>query len=278
MITLGLIGAGKWGQNYLKLADKLNIKIKVGNRLDWHELINSKTCQGIIIATHPDSHVKIALEALKNNLPVMIEKPLALTNTEINILQEYKNNAPILVNHIHLFAPAYEYMYNIIQPFDITHIRSIGCNKGPYRNYSSLLDYGPHDVAMGLHLFRTNDDPIVDYIYRTSPDGIGDQFELNLKYLGNISHRITVGNAGPQKTRLFEVETTKGNLFIYNDVLDNKLFCNNNSIKINDISPLENALNHFIKSLNGYVDHRFGLEPSLKIIKTLEYCYNHTHR
>jgi predicted dehydrogenase len=54
MITLGLIGAGTWGQNYLKLADKLNVKMLVGGRLDWHELINSKKCQGIIVATPPE--------------------------------------------------------------------------------------------------------------------------------------------------------------------------------------------------------------------------------
>lgn len=272
MITLGLIGAGQWGQNYLKLADKLNVKMLVGDRLSWHELVNSKKCQGIIIATPPDTHVEIALEALSNNLPVMIEKPLALNIQEAAKLKEYDGKLPILINHLHLFAPAYEYICKAVQPMNIAHIRSVGCNKGPYRNYSSLFDYGPHDIAMGMHLFKTNDDPIIDFVIETSPDGVGNQFEINLKYFQTISHHITIGNAGPQKTRFFEVQTNLGNCFVYNDLSEYKLTCNNAAIKINTLTPLENAVSCFIKSIDGYTDDRFGLDISLKTIKILDYC------
>lgn len=271
MIDVCIVGVGKWGLNYLKLADKLGINFIIANRFNWKEIINSKKCQGVIITTPPDSHVEIAIESLKNNLPVMIEKPLALNSDDALKLKKYENHAPILINHLHLFAPAYEYICKNILPEDIVKIKSIGCNNGPYRNYSSLLDYGPHDFAMGAFLLQTNDLPEVDFFSEITNNN-SKNFELNIKYFEKIPHHITVGNAGPEKIRLFEVKTIKNNIFIYNDMSNNKLLLDNKIITVGNISPLENSLNSFIKSFNGYIDNRFGLDIGINFLKIFEQC------
>lgn len=275
MKTLGLVGNGKWGSNYIHIASQLKepVKIIVGNRLDWYELIHSKKCDGIIIATPPDSHIKIAREALKANLPVMIEKPLALSLHDALILKEYESNAPILVNHLHLFSPAFEGMCRIIDPLDIIEIRSTGVNVGPFRNYSSLFDYGPHDLSMGMYLTKSNS-PEIEMSIRSAPASSypsANTFELKLIYLKDIYHRITVGNAGPQKTRNFYV-TTKKDVYLYDDVSEEKLFINNKPQEISKISTLENSLEHFIKSIDGYTDNRFGLDLSINIVSILQNC------
>jgi hypothetical protein len=257
--TLGLIGAGKWGQNYIKLCDKLNINLKIGNRLNYKDLY--KSCQGIIIATPPDSHVNIAIEALEYNIPVMIEKPLSFSYDEGCKLLKYNN---ILVNNLHLFSPAFEYIYN--NAINIKEIISIGCNKGPYREYSSLFDYGPHDLSMGLYLCSKT--PTLNYIKKINTNN-AEQYNLNINY-GTVNHNIVVGNAGPNKKRLFKVITEENNIFIYDDLKKDKLLFNNKSINISQISTLENSLLHFTKLLDGYIDSRFGVELSLKYTKFLE--------
>ncbi len=274
MKTLGLIGVGKWGKIILNTLEKLPVNVITAGRLDWYELIHSKKCDGIIIATPPNSHIKIATEALKLNLPIMIEKPLSLKYQEALQLKEYETKAPILINHLHLFSPAIEELYKIINTDDIVHIRSVGINIGPFRDYSALFDYGSHDVSMGLYLTRSV--PSIEFVYchkKQIEKNTGCTFEIELDYFQRFKHRITVGNAGPQKTRLLEIKTTKNNLFIYNDLKDNKLYVNGSSIELSKISTLENSLWHFIKSIEGYTDNRFGLDIALKTTKILEECY-----
>lgn len=273
-MIIGLIGGhGKWGQNYLKLADQLNIQFKVAGRNDWTSLISSKTCDGIIIATPPESHVDIAIECLKNNIPVMIEKPLSLSLDDALKLKQYENNAPILVNHLHLFSPAFEKMCSMINPNEIINIESVGCNKGPYRSYSSLLDYGCHDIAMGLFLFKSINLPKIDYFYSLSSDGIGNIFNFCLKYSPSY-HKIRTGNDSIIKERIFEVTTTDNNTFVYNDLIDNKLSCNGVTIFINNISPLQNALQCFLDAINGKQDDRLGLDLSFKVMEVIQNINN----
>ena len=260
--TLGLIGTGKWGQNYIKLCDKLNINLKIGDRLNYKDLIKSKSCQGIIIATPPDSHVNIAIEVLEYDIPVMIEKPLSFSYDEGCKLLKYKTN--ILVNNLHLFSPAFEYIVNNAK--NIKNIISIGCNKGPYRDYSSLFDYGPHDLSMGLYL--CNKIPTINYVKKINTNN-AEQYNLNINY-GNINHNIIVGNAGPNKKRLLKVITEENNIFIYDDLKKDKLTFNDNIVKVSEVSTLENSLFYFIKLLDGYIDDRFGVELSLKYTKFLE--------
>lgn len=265
MKTIGLIGAGKWGQNYIKLANKLNIKLKIANKLNWKDLIRSKICDGIVIATPPDSHIEISIEALEKNIPVMIEKPLALNYEDAVQLAKYKTT--ILVNNLHLFSPAFEYIVNNIDKNDITEITSIGCNKGPYRDYSPLFDYGSHDLSMGL--FISKEKPILQNIKTLHFDENAQQYELNIIYK-NIKHNMVVGNFGPDKQRIFTVKTRQNDIFVYNDLAINKLLLNNKPVSILEISTLENSFSSFIKATEGYIDSRFGIEDSLEAVKFLE--------
>lgn len=265
MKKIGLIGAGKWGQNYIKLANKLNIDLHIGTRLNWKDLINFNNLDGIIIATPPDSHIEIAIEALDKQIPVMIEKPLSLKYEEAIKLLKY--TTPILVNNLHLFSPAYEYICNNIKKEDILEISSIGCNQGPYREYSCLFDYGPHDLSMGMYLLKQK--PKLLSIKTLNLTTLSSQYELLVSY-DDVKHKIVVGNFGPNKQRIFTIKTKQNNIIIYNDLLKDKLKYNNKIIDIDPISTLENSFLHFIKAIDGYIDDRFGVDLSISYVKFLE--------
>jgi hypothetical protein len=265
---IGLIGSsGVWAKNYLKLADQLNIEFLTANRDDWRSFLSQ--CQGVIISTPPQSHVEIAIEILKCNLPVMIEKPLSLTLSEALTLKEYENNAPILVNYLHLFAPAFEKINNLINHDSIIKFRSIGCNKGPYRDYSPLFDYGAHDVAMGLYLSKNIKDVVTGIISQSKPDLNNSLYSFNIKY-GKINHEVLIGNGSNTKIRRFEASDAL-NTYVYDDLAKNKLTCNDDPIIIENLSPLENSLCCFLKTIDGNIDDdRLGLDISYKTTQILE--------
>lgn len=272
-INLGIVGVGKWGKNYLKLADKFNVNFKIGDRSNENNWKNLKDITGVIIATPPDSHVEIAKHFLEQDIPVMIEKPLCLSAQEAESLSDYKT--PILVNHLHLFSPAFEEITKQCKLGRITQIKSVGTGDGPHRDYSSLYDYGSHDLSMGLFL---SSEYLPKVEEATENDGT---YNVKLKY-SNYTHYFKVSNNNKKKQRyltiiFIDTDDAKKHI-IYSDVSEGKLFIFGKTFDgLNKISTLENSFSHFLNAvkakmgLNNYImDDRFGVDLSVKMLKLIK--------
>lgn len=264
-MNLLLAGAGTWGQKYITTISKLGLNLEVANRNNWRSLIDESP-DGVIIATPPSSHIEIAEYALDRNIPVMIEKPLALTLSDAKQLKKY-DSKKILVNNIHLFSSAYQELVRIVSKEGVKSIYSSGMNAGPYRDYSALLDYGSHDLSMGMFLC---DPGSVELQYCSETIiGRGKNWDLLFMYDDSIQHRCVVGNGGLLKRRLFEVTTLRGNIIKYNDLAEDKLTFNDKVLDISSALPLENACFRFLSTILGETDDRNGIQLSLKYLQVL---------
>ena len=264
-----LVGAGKWGKQCAGVLSKFNnVVLKIADRTNWKSLIDEHP-DGVVICTPPESHIEIATYSLDKNIPTMIEKPLALSYQEASQLLKYGDSVPILINNLHLFSPAFQQICQLVSSKDIVSISSYGTNTGPIRNYSSLFDYGPHDISMSLYLMKSM--PIVDLISHQSSDD-KELFEICLTYQPFIKHYMCIGNGSPIKQRYFEVVTQANDILIYDDLAKHKLIINNKIPVIESGTTLESSFNHFIKSLDGYQDDKFGVALSLQVLKILEEC------
>lgn len=263
MYSIVLIGSGVWGQKYILtfLNSFPNICLKIANRDNWQRLVDNKP-NGVIICTPPDSHVEIASYALERGISTLIEKPITLSSKDAEKLSKF--TAPILVNHIHLFAPAYEELKKRLSS-SIISIRSVNKNNGPFRNYSSLLDYGCHDVAMSLDLF--NHFPVnVTTLKHDSSNG-GKLWDLSLSFNNQSSSHITVGNGAQNRSSFLEVHCEKEK-FLY----DKYGLTQDSNVFQSTVTPLERAIDVFIKSIDGITDSRLGIKLSIDVMKTLELC------
>lgn len=248
-----LIGAGKWGKNYIStLSSFNNVQLTVANKDNWEYLIEQKP-DGIIIATQPEYHISIAQYAISYNIPIMIEKPLALSTKEILSLDK---KAIILVNYIHLFSEAYQWIAKSIDTSTITKIISYGYNNGPIRNYSSLWDYGSHDLSMILYLLQKTPDMInINIVPETNTIY---NIEMNFENIKSIS---TIGNGAIESRRFLNIEFN-GMSISYDD----------KQRPIVHNSPLKNAVSEFLNIINGKTSDKCGLELSLQITHILEQC------
>jgi predicted dehydrogenase len=247
MTNLLLIGAGKWGQNYIQtLSTFPQVSLTIATRSNWQQLINQRP-EGVIICTPPQSHVEIASYALERNIPTMIEKPLSLSLAEARQLQQY--SAPILVNHIHLFADNYQLIKQQLNPATIQYIMTTGRSDNPPRDYSELWDYGPHDVAMILDLAQQM--PISIQCGQVNPRF----FHLILRY-PTFTAFSAIGHIPNKKIRL--VMTSDGTLYDYKGD--------------NPTPPLTKALQVFLNAIQGQPDYRLGLDLSLQVLEVLEKC------
>jgi Oxidoreductase family, NAD-binding Rossmann fold len=257
MKNIVLVGSGKWGKNYISTISAMpHIKLIVATRDNWKQLIDDKP-DGVIVCTPPESHIQIATWALEREIPVMIEKPLSLSRTEANALLKF--NSPILVNHIHLFSKAYQDMRQIISERSIDRILSMNFNNGPIRTYSSLWDYGCHDIAMVLDLVKN--DPNIISAQEVLNDR-GSLFSIKLQF-DTFNAESLIGNGGHKLVRQFKVETD-GLKLTYEDL----------KRPPSHPMPLTSAINVFLDSLDGKPDYRLGLDLSLRVMRVLETCQN----
>jgi hypothetical protein len=256
---------GKWGKNYLTTSLLLgDIAVGLYKRGTSARVIKEK-CSGVIIATHPPDTTNLAIEALEAGLHVMMEKPAALSvaDAERLVAAEKASGKVVLVNHQHLFAPAYEELYRQART-RVEVVHASGGGPGPVRAYSDLWDYGPHDVAMVADLIGT---PEVTYAERRS-----SFWSINL--VGKHgSATVHVSNRLTDKCRFLRAyEPDLRSSWIYDDCAPHKLLRNNQPVPISPELPLTRSLKAFTEAvrLGGTDDRRFGARWALTVANVLQ--------
>ena len=285
-ICLGLIGAGRWGRNYIKTIRHIHgVELTqlvsrnpesidlVGANCnifeDWRQVIQKKKVDGLIIAVPAKYQTRIALSAIAEGFPVMLEKPLALNIKDVLRLSAAarKSRLTVLVDHTYLFHPVFKRLKNLIRDKEeITTIRSHGWNWGPFRKeIDPLWDWGPHDLSMCIDLMgevpKIVDANIVESII--TPEGEGRIVNFTLRFSSGSIADITIGNAGKHKKRYFEVNLSKTKMIVFDDCVEQKLFIiNDDSVHFpgysNDL-PLTVAVKTFIDGIKGKQDARLGI-------------------
>ena len=142
-MKLGLIGTGKQGQRYLMEKNGGRHIVRSGSReIDYEGL------DGVIIATHPAGHKKLALECIERGLPVLVEKPLALTLADCEEILDAAERADLqcMVAHTHVYHDDNCWCLNHDETADF------GVAVAQYvihdRDYSPWLDWGPHLLSL----------------------------------------------------------------------------------------------------------------------------------
>jgi len=258
-----LIGAGAWGQRYIDTFKQWSqIELCIATRQDWQKNVKQSP-DGVIICTPPSSHIEITRYILQHHLPVMIEKPLALTYQEASQLIPLQTNAPILVNHIHLFSDYFQELARQCPSSQITQINALNLRPPSHHTYSVLYDQGCHDVSMVLALMK-------EYPTHIEAKYKMGTYHINLQF-GNKSAHIDVSNGWDPKIRHLKVKCNNDHI-VYNDhLINNKLIGIKHNIH-NETPPLTNALQCFFDLIEGKSDSRAGLDLPLQVTQILDEC------
>lgn len=259
-MKLILVGSGRWGQRYIETLSTFDVKLAIAHRDNWRHIID-QGADGVIVCTPPSSHIEIATYSLDKNIPTMIEKPLSLSLEEASVLKKYQT--PTLINNIHLFSENYKKLKDIINDkrVCINKITSSGFNRGPIREYSSLWDYGSHDLSMILDLTKSL--PTNAYCEEIKTE-YGHLYGIKLEFANGLVTESLVGSGGKKSVRKLIV-ASDGLSIAYDGNAEN-----------NYTPPLTNAINKFCQIINedkqGYIKDSGSLNLSLNVIKVLEMC------
>jgi predicted dehydrogenase len=293
MIRLALVGFGKWGKNYIRavestgLAKVTTLVLRPGSS-KWLDLdtksfkctsdIDELDIDAAIVAIHPSENVNVCCKFLNNKIPVLVEKPLALSIEEAIKIENcaIKANVQFMVNHQHLYSNAYQEILKMIKHEEILSINTKAGNLGPYRDYSSIWDYGPHDIAM---IFGINKSPLELSNIKQKKDKIsGSRYYFEFKKNDNFYSSTEIWNDAFPKKRLLEIKL-KNKLIVYDDTLINsKLFVNGVPVTLLETFPLTNTLRFFLSAIKNNVELKnqdnFVFTDNVAIIKTIDIIEN----
>lgn len=297
MIRLGLIGAGRWGRNYIRTIAALDgVRLtRLASRnpesrklvgpectisADWRHVVESGDLEGIIIATPPSLHAEMTIAAVAAGIPVLVEKPLTLGLAEAVTLREQvrTRKGRVMVDHTHLFHPAFEELKRQMAALGmIREIEAEAGNQGPYREDVPVLwDWGPHDVAMCLDLLGEPPREARGMREARANRGraVAETIRLELEFSSGARARIRISNM-LEKTRRFSVRCEAGAL-VYDDMARNKLMLHRDGkespINVPAELPLSRVVKAFVAGISAGDDATDGLDLAVSVVAVLERC------
>jgi predicted dehydrogenase len=292
-LRLGLAGAGKWGRNFIRtIAGIGELRLaRIASRNpqtpelappgcrvveDWRDLMDASAVDGVIVATPPASHAEIARAAILAGIPVLIEKPLALSSADARAIRDLAIERKVLalVDHTHLFSPAFRALKALAARHGgVREIHSEAGNHGPYRpDVSVLWDWGPHDVAMCLDLMQEAPASAACTVRDRSPrdGGVAETVSIALSFPSGVPAQILLSNT-TDKTRRFRVRCADAEL-VYDDLSPHRLLVDGTPVALGADLPLTVAVREFAGAIAAGDWDRSSLDLGVGVVEVLEGC------
>jgi predicted dehydrogenase len=242
-IQIGVIGLGYWGPNLIRnffltgsckviaIADLQVEKLKKYKTIypgietydNAEALIRNKKIDAIVIAAPVSSHYPLAKAALENDKHVLVEKPMASSVVEAEMLIEIalRKNKILMTDHTFLYTGAVKKIKELIDNDIIgklKYIDSTRINLGLFQpDINVLWDLAPHDIS------------ILSYIYKGKPataqavgichtkNGMENIAYLTLKYQNDLIAHFNCSWTSPVKIRKFLIGGDK-KMIVYDDM------------------------------------------------------------
>lgn len=235
MTGIGLVGAGKWGGNWLRtlaslpevslnwvcdLSEPLLAQVRakfpqVKTTTTFDDLIRDPNTDGIVIASIAPTHYPLGKKALEAGKHVLLEKPMTLKTSdsvELNRLA-IQLRRTLMVGHLMEYHPAIPAIRRLIQSGELGEVKRIESrrtNHGTIRSDENVWwSFAPHDISIAVRLMG-------EWPEAVSCDGqcivqpkIEDVVGANLRFPDGKVARIDVSWHDTAKVRELKVYGTK---------------------------------------------------------------------
>ena len=316
-IRVATIGAGSWGRNHVRnlatlpeaelvavcdLSEARRAAVQrqypgVRVTADHSEALD--LAEAVVIATPATSHAELALQAIERGMPVLVEKPLALSVRDAESVAEASEarGVPVVTGHLLLFHSAVEKLQQLIDDGelgDLYYLYSQRVNLGQVRpDENALWSFGPHDVAVALELLGDTPVRITAQGKSYLQPGIEDVVFMNMEFASGVMAHVQMSWLDPHKERrltvvgsekmvVFDDMQSREKLKIYDKGVDRPpdyaSFGESLSVREGDIAipripnaePLAAELRHFLAVASGSEISRTPASNGVAVVRVLE--------
>ena len=297
---IGVIGLGRWGPHYVRVFSQLvgstvsiacdrnpdkaldikNLFPHVEVTSDPAAVLSSEAVDAVVIATPASTHFEIALACLKAKKDVLVEKPLALTVDDCQVLTDAADRTGLIlmVGHTFIYNAGVRKMRELVEKGELGNVYYLLFNRthlGPIRDdVSALWDLAPHDISIASFVlgslpigvsavakaFLRNDRADVAFVTLYFPGGV--IANLHVSWIDSNKERrvVVVGSEkrvvfddlnNLEQIRIFEKGASTEKLVT--DFGEFKLLLRDGDIispRIDVSEPLRNMCTHFIDCIN----------------------------
>ncbi|MEW6661107.1 MAG: Gfo/Idh/MocA family protein [Bacillota bacterium] len=226
-MQFGVIGAGRWGHNYLRILTNLDgVKVKwccdcdprrvaalsltypqVSYTTRWQDVVDDQEVDAVVIATPPESHFPLVMASLQEGKHVLVEKPCAVKLSDTQQLYQTagEKKKVLMIGHVMEYNSALQWVKNHLHDGKLGNLlyayfsRS---NLGIVRKDVNILwDLAIHELAMLRFLLEKEPELVSAQGGCYLQPGIHDVIFITLRFPGNIMAQIHASWLESSKTR-----------------------------------------------------------------------------
>jgi len=314
MTKIGVIGCGSWGEKLVRTFHKLNVLHAICD-ISWErlepvskmypsvhdygsvELLLNSDVDAVAIATPASTHFEIAKKSLLVDKDVFVEKPLAMSGKQGEVLIKIAEEREriLMVGHILAYHPAVVKLKEMVVAGELGKINYIYSNRlniGRLRTEENvLLSFAPHDISAILDIVGEEPVKVVAHEGTYISEGVSDVSIMVMDFPGGVKSHIFVSWLHPYKEQKLIVVGTKA-MAVFDDMSREKLFIYPHRIKWKGgkipviekalyelvpglqklLEPLKLECEHFIDCVKRRTRPRTDGESGLKVLRILDTC------
>jgi predicted dehydrogenase len=246
-LRVGVIGCGYWGSKHVRVLNSIPRVREVAiidqsarirdtmrgafpNAPSFPDLASALPhIDAVVIAVPAQRHAEVALEAIRNGKHVLVEKPLATSvgQAEMLIQEAARANVVLMTGHTFSFNPAVRELKRRMDRGDlgeIYYIHSARLNLGQYRpDVNVVWDLAPHDISILNYLLQSTPTRVSAWGASHAFGGLEDLAIARLEYEERrITGYIHVSWLDPDKVRRVTV-VGSSKMAVYNDMIEERL-------------------------------------------------------
>ena len=315
---VALAGLGYWGPNLARNFDELadlaylcdlspRLLERYGPRYprarltsDFDEVLADRSIEAVVIATPVVTHFELSRRALAAGKHVFVEKPPALTGTEVEELCSLaeERGLALMPGHLLLYHPAVKKLKELVDSGELGGIRYMYGNRqnlGQIRSdENALWSLGVHDLSVILHLIGEEPSEVWARGESFLTDGVEDVVFCYLRFPSGVVAHMHLSWLDPHKMRKITVVGTE-KMAVFDDMeLDRKVTVYDKGPeqrtetygewltrtgdiyvpKIANEEPLRVECRHFLSLVRGEDDPLAAAREGLAVVRTLEQLQN----
>lgn len=243
-MRVAVVGCGYWGSKHIRVLNGLGevdsvavVDPRVDRRAELERSFpktgsfeNLATAlphvDAVVIATPPETHVRLGLQAIEAGRHVLVEKPLATTSAGARRLIDAAAAAGVtlMVGHTFEYNAAVWRLRDMVargELGDIHYIDTARLNLGLYQSDVNVLwDLAPHDVSIVNHVLGRSPTSVQAWGRAHAHALLEDVAYLRLDYADiGVTAQIHVSWLDPCKVRRVTVVGSR-KMAVYNDLAD----------------------------------------------------------
>jgi predicted dehydrogenase len=226
-LNIGIVGLGYWGPNLLRvLVDMPDVRVcrvcdldearldqyarrypTAAPSTDVNHLLSDETIDAVVIATPVFTHFDLALRSLSAGKHTFVEKPLARSCEQVDMLIEaaVENELVLMTGQTFLYSPPVRAVKGLLdrgELGDLYFISSSRVNLGLHqRDISVIWDLGPHDFTILLYWLKELPNAISAVGRDSVVPGIPDVVFINLAFPSRVLASVELSWLAPSKLR-----------------------------------------------------------------------------